>query len=96
MPIVYELEGISIKIYFVDHDPEHLHAKYAEYEVKVEIKTKKTIKGKFPKPQMKKLNKWMEEKEEKLLHIWDLAVKGQPVSKIWTVPFIECTGEESE
>ena len=48
MPVVSRFLGIIIAMYWDDHVPPHFHAKYAEYEITVNIRTG-VIEGKFPK-----------------------------------------------
>ncbi len=47
MPVISRFLGIIIAMYWDDHAPPHFHAKYAEYEVTVNILTG-VIEGKFP------------------------------------------------
>lgn len=39
MPTVEIVNGIKISIYNGDHRPPHIHAKYNEYEILIEIET---------------------------------------------------------
>ncbi len=39
MPVISRFLGIIIAMYWDDHAPPHFHAKYAEYEVTVNILT---------------------------------------------------------
>jgi len=46
MPVISRFLGIVIAMYWDDHAPPHFHAKYAEYEVTVNILTG-VIEGNF-------------------------------------------------
>jgi len=48
MPVISRFLGIIIAMYWDDHSPPHFHAKYAEYEITVNILTG-VVEGKFPK-----------------------------------------------
>lgn len=48
MPVISRFLGIIISMYWNDHLPPHLHAKYGEYEVIIDIDIG-IIEGKFPK-----------------------------------------------
>jgi len=39
MPVISRFLGIIITMYWDDHAPPHFHAKYAEYEITVNIIT---------------------------------------------------------
>jgi len=54
MPTVKLIDNIKIDIYSREHPPPHFHAKYAEFEELIEIKTLETYAGKIPKMQRKK------------------------------------------
>ena len=48
MPVVSQFLGITIAMYWNEHNPPHFHAKYGEYKIIVDIKSG-VIEGKFPK-----------------------------------------------
>jgi hypothetical protein len=47
MPEISRFFGIRIFMYHEEHGPPHFHAVYAEFEIKVDIRTG-AIKGRFP------------------------------------------------
>jgi len=53
MPIEYKHDGLSFHIYFQDHPPPHVHAKYGEYSLIINIETGKLISGYLPQKQRK-------------------------------------------
>ena len=48
VPEIARFYGISIKMYFDDHDPPHFHTTYGEYEAKFSILTLGLIAGSMP------------------------------------------------
>lgn len=48
MPKVYEELGLSFHIYLQDHPPPHVHIKYGEYELKINIESAEIISGYLP------------------------------------------------
>jgi hypothetical protein len=64
------IDNIKIDIYSREHPPPHFHAKYAEFEELVEIKTLETYAGKIPKVQSKKVIDWAEDNKHFLLDIF--------------------------
>ena len=48
MPELTRFYGIVVMMYAADHNPSHIHAKYAERRAQFEIETGKLFKGNFP------------------------------------------------
>ena len=48
MPLICFFYGITIYMYFDDHNPPHFHAKYAEYEVIIDINNLSVLNGYMP------------------------------------------------
>ena len=71
MPVVSRFLGIIIAMYWDDHDPPHFHAKYAEYEITVNIRTG-VVEGKFPKRALRHVLEWYEIHKEQLIENWEL------------------------
>ncbi len=49
MPCMSQFFGVSIYIYFNDHDPPHFHATYAEHEATILIETLAVQYGALPR-----------------------------------------------
>ena len=81
MPEISHFLGISIYIYFKDHNPPHFHAKYGEYEITIEIESG-IVTGKFPKRALSAVLDWYNLNRSELMQDWDLALKGKPLKKI--------------
>ena len=58
MPVISRFLGIVVMMYWNDHNPPHLHAKYSGYEVMVSLDGK-IIDGSFPKRALKLLKEWV-------------------------------------
>jgi hypothetical protein len=71
MPIISRFFGIVIAMYWSDHSPPHFHAKYAEYEITVDIFTG-VVEGKFPKRALRHVLEWYELHKEELIKNWSL------------------------
>jgi len=48
MPEISRFLGIVIAMYYNDHAPPHFHAKYGDFEIRVEIESGVIMSGKFP------------------------------------------------
>lgn len=85
MPAISAFYGLIVYMYFLDnkqHKTPHIHVKYQDNEVVVEIPTGKTIEGNIPTNKMKLLQAWIEIHQEELMASWHLAVSGQHPYKI--------------
>lgn len=71
MPIISRFLGIVIVMYWSDHAPPHFHAKYAEYEITVDIFTG-IVEGKFPKRALRHVLEWYELHKDELIENWHL------------------------
>lgn len=76
MPKIASFDGISVYIYYDDHNPPHFHAFYQDDEVQVEIGTIRVINGTLPKATLFKLLTWAELRKAKLALIWAQAQSG--------------------
>jgi hypothetical protein len=62
MPTISVFYGIKVMIYWVDegqHNRPHIHCKYGEYEVVMDIETNDVIVGRFPRKKLKLLQSWI-------------------------------------
>lgn len=85
MPSISAFYGIIIYMYFMDnkqHKLPHVHAKYQEYEVVVEIPEGNVLDGNIPVAKMKLLQAWIEIHKDELMADWELAVSGEHPYKI--------------
>ncbi len=71
MPVISRFLGIIIAMYWDDHSPPHFHAKYAEYEITVNILTG-MVEGKFPKRALRHVLEWYDLHKEELVEDWQL------------------------
>ncbi len=67
MPRLSFFYGISIYVYFDDHPPAHIHARYAEYDAQIAINTGDVIAGSLPPRAGRLVEEWRQ------LHLPDLA-----------------------
>ena len=85
MPAISMFYGIIVYMYFMDnkqHKFPHIHVKYQDDEVVVEIPSGEVLEGSIPNPKMKLLAAWIELHKDELLADWELAISGQQPYKI--------------
>jgi Domain of unknown function (DUF4160) len=81
MPIISRFLGIIIAMYRDDHSPPHFHAKYAGYEITVEILTG-IVEGKFPKRALRHILEWYELHNDELLTNWERCKNNEEPNQI--------------
>ena len=82
MPRISEFYGISVYIYYRDHNPPHFHAIYGDAEAVIEIRTGDILQGKLPRRAAKLVAEWCELHRDELQADWLLAEAQQPLLPI--------------
>lgn len=82
MPTISEFFGISIRMYYDDHNPPHFHAYYNNHEAIIAINTMELLEGHLPARAKSLVIEWAIENRQSLLQDWQLAEKHQPLRKI--------------
>ncbi len=85
MPSISSFYGLIVYLYFRDnkqHKTPHIHVKYQEYEVVIEIPNGNVLSGNIPASKMKLIQAWVEIHQKELMENWDLAVSGKQPYKI--------------
>ncbi len=67
MPEVSRFFGISIRMYYDDHNPPHFHALYAGEEVEVGIEPLTVLKGRLPRRALGMVLEWAAGRQPQLL-----------------------------
>jgi hypothetical protein len=73
MPRLCEFYGITICIYFKDHNPPHFHAYYAEHEVEIAIESLEVLAGELPRRAMSLVVEWAMIRRPELRRAWTQA-----------------------
>ena len=82
MPTLSIFFGIVIYIYWSDHNPPHIHARYSGEEAVIAIGTLSVLEGSLPKRALAMVFEWMREHQDELLTAWELASKNIPPARI--------------
>ena len=78
MPELSRFYGISIRMYFDDHNPPHFHAIYAGNEVEIGIDPLTIARGRFPQRELGRVLKWATLRRAELLENWERLRTDQP------------------
>lgn len=69
MPIISRFYGISVFMYYRDHEPAHIHARHQGVEVVVEIRSG-AVSGSFAPRALRLLLEWVDLHQEELEMNW--------------------------
>jgi phosphomannomutase len=71
MPEISRFFGISIRMYFDDHNPPHFHAFYGGAEIEVGLDPIEILHGRLPRRAMGMVLEWTVLHRQELLLNWD-------------------------
>lgn len=71
MPEISRFFGISIRMYFDDHNPSHFHAIYGGMEVEIGISPIALLRGSFPRRALGLVVEWAVAHRRELLDNWN-------------------------
>jgi Domain of unknown function (DUF4160) len=74
--------GIAIYLYYEDHPPPHVHARYGEHQAKVSITNGEVIEGSLPWRAARLVAEWVGEHPGDLAACWDKASRGEEPGRI--------------
>ncbi len=86
MPRISEFYGIIIAMYFRDHNPPHLHARYAGQEAKIAIDTAEMFEGHLPRRAYRLVREWTQLHRVELERNWERARSREPLDTIDPLP----------
>ena len=82
MPELSRFLGISILMYFDDHNPPHFHVKYNDYRAIISINELKIMDGHLPARILGLVIEWAELHKDELMQDWELVKKTGKFFKI--------------
>ena len=86
MPTLSVFYGIVITIYWFDHAPPHIHARYAEHEAQIDLLAVDILKGSLPRRAKAMVLEWTREHQLELMAAWEAASLGIPSGRIAPLP----------
>ncbi len=82
MPTISVFFGITIRMYFDDHNPPHFHAEYGEFKAIIRIKDFTLTKGYLPPKAIGLVMEWAALQQNELLKEWEFARNNKNLFKI--------------
>ena len=77
VPRLSSFYGITIYVYYEDHSPPHVHARYGEHHAKVSIANSEVIEGTLPRRAARLVVAWVSEHPYELATCWEKAMRGE-------------------
>lgn len=82
VPEVSRFFGITIRVYYNDHEPAHFHASYGSDEALIEIETLAVYRGELPRRALALVLEWAAMHRAELKDAWRAARAGVPIEAI--------------
>ena len=82
MPRISAFYGISIYMYYRDHPPPHLHARYGGAEAEIAIESSHVTAGDLPKRAERLVAEWIDQHQSELMENWQRARQHKPLREI--------------
>ncbi len=70
MPCISTFYGITVSMYYKDHEPPHFHAEYAGEAELIDIRTGRVLEGKIAKRAHKMVVEWWDIHRDELMEMW--------------------------
>ncbi|MHB1298620.1 MAG: DUF4160 domain-containing protein [Gemmatimonadaceae bacterium] len=81
MPVISRFLGISIKMYYHEHEPPHFHVLFAGRRAIVEIRTG-VVRGPLPQRAARRVRVWSASHRDAIECNWERARRGEPLLPI--------------
>lgn len=82
MPIIARFYGITITMYFFDHNPAHLHARYGQANALVALASGRVIAGELPPTAATLVRDWTLAQQAALMENWLRLGRGEAAERI--------------
>ena len=82
MPTIAYFLGITVAMYYRDHNPPHIHVIYQGYEALLAIEDAHVLRGRLPPTALLIVRRWVTLRREALLANWECARAHQALERI--------------
>ena len=82
MPEICRFYGIVIAMFYNEHDPPHVHARYGGEKVAIDIRTLQVLEGRIAPRALGLVVEWASQHQDDLLEAWRLARNDQQPKRI--------------
>jgi hypothetical protein len=81
MPRISQFYGITVLMFFGDHEPPHFHARYAGHAAKYRLDGE-LLDGSLPRRANRLVREWAALRSSELLQCWDRAIRHEEPGSI--------------
>jgi hypothetical protein len=82
MPTISLFYGISIQMFYEDHPPPHIHARYNEFKARYDIASGELLSGQLPKQAHRLVQEWISLNTQNLADNWARMENGEQMEYI--------------
>ncbi len=82
MPCISRFYGISIYVYYADHAPPHIHARYSGQRASLAIRDGSLLDGDLPPRALRLIRSWLAARQQRVLRSWTEARRGAVPSPV--------------
>jgi hypothetical protein len=82
MPTIAWFYGIAIQMFYNDHSPPHLHARYGRAKAVMRLSDGEIIGGELPPLATRLVRDWMQERRAELEENWRRARAHMPLERV--------------
>jgi hypothetical protein len=82
MPVISVFLGITVRMYFGDHPPPHVHVAYQGFEALICIQDGKVLAGDLPRRPLALVREWLDLRGSDIVDNWKRAEALQPLERI--------------
>ena len=82
VPEINRFLGIVIYMYYNDHESPHVHARYNELEMRIDVTSLRVLSGGLPPRSRQHVMDWGELRRFELLNAWTMARQHRPLPRI--------------
>ena len=82
MPEISRFYGIVIAMFFNEHNPPDLHARYGGAKVAIDIQTLRIMEGRIPPRALGLVMEWASQHQAELIRDWEMLRSDQQPKKI--------------
>jgi hypothetical protein len=73
LPTIAYFLGISVRMFYNDHDPPHFHVRYQGFRARILIASGEVVDGRLPPTVARLVREWTALRHEELMRNWHLA-----------------------
>jgi hypothetical protein len=86
MPRISAFHGVVVAMFYGDHPPPHVHARYGDHRAQITISTGDVLHGFLPRRALTLVRDWTDLHRDELTDNWNGAEREQPLVSIEPLP----------